>query len=70
MMDEDDDPVGMTMAQRHALLLPVTNVAYVADVFIWTMLFEAVDGEIIREARALKKRAIESMLVRSSPSVE
>lgn len=66
MSIDPEDPSTMTMAQRHALLLPVTNVAYVADVFIWTMLFEAVDGEIIRDARALKKRAIESMLVRSS----
>jgi urease alpha subunit len=61
-----DDPYEMTIAQRHAHLLPAVNVGFVADMLIWTLLFEGVDPEIIRDARALKKRAIESMLVRSS----
>lgn len=57
-MTDELDPSTMTMAQRHALLTPGVNIGYVADVLIWTLLFECVDGAIVQDARALKARAI------------
>jgi hypothetical protein len=56
----------VTLAQRHACNSPAENIAFAAQMLIWTLQIECPDAEaFVKEVESLKARAIASVPVRS-----